>query len=211
VVVAAILGVAACGEDAVAPLSPPPPPPDDRSTLNIPGSPTNLDARTSQNKTGGTPVSVFDDFTFTGGSTIRNIAWQGIYCREVLNAGAPVPIATSFTVSFHADNGGLPNPTALQSETIPLAQVAETFDQNSVLECGTTSTTWGFYNYSATMTTPFVAAAGTRYWVSVVANLPATDLFWGWRNGTVDNNNSVQLFQGAFTNYNLDRAYELKP
>ncbi len=163
------------------------------------------------NRSGTAPVLMFDDFTFTGGSTIRNVAWQGIYCTEVLGAPAPAPVATSFNINIHSDSAGVPNTNAIYSATVALAQAGETFERNATVNCGTTSTTWAFYNYSTTLATPFTAAAGTRYWLSIVAVLPNTNVFWGWRNGVPDNNSSLQLFQGTFTTFNLDRAYSLAP
>jgi hypothetical protein len=149
-----------------------------RSTLNPPGS-VPWEARTSHTRTGTQTIRVFDDFSFAAGATLQQVAWQGIYCREVLNAPAPVPVATSFTVSFHADLAGVPDTTAaLYSETMPLAAVGETLEQTGVASCGTTSTTWGLYDYAATLSSSFDAVAGTRYWISIMAALPATDLAW---------------------------------
>jgi hypothetical protein len=182
------------------------------TTLNPTGSSINLEARTSHTRVGTPDITMFDDFLFTGGSSLQDVAWQGIYCRAVLDAPAPVPVATGFTVSFHADIAGVPDTTAaLQSETFTLAQVGETFDQNLQTTCGTTPTTWGFYDYSVTLSNPFVAAPGTRYWLSVVAHLPATDLFWGWRRGTTAVGGSLQLMQGQWTTYPADRAFSLAP
>ena len=195
------------------PAPTPAPAPTSRTTQNPLGSSTNVEARTSQVATNGASAQVFDDFTFTGGANIRSVAWQGIYCAEVANGAAPAPTATGFIVSFYADQSGRPNTaTPLHQTTFPLGQVAETLDRTQAsLNCGTTPTTWSFYSYSVTLPTAFGAAAGTRYWVSVQAMTPTTAVFWGWRDGTPDNRTSLQLFQGNFTTFAVDRAYSLAP
>lgn len=131
-----------------------------------------------------------------------------------MNAAAPAPTASSFTVSFYSDASGRPNTAApLQRTTFALANVGQTFQKNvSGLLCGSAAnTTWPFYRYSVTLTTPFTATAGTKYWISVQATTPSYSVYWGWRDGTVDNRMSLQLFQGVYTVYNVDRAYSLLP
>jgi len=192
-----------------------PPPTTSRSTVVPTATVGYVEARTSQIvSNGAAPSAVFDDFTFTGASTIRTVSWQGIYCVQVANAGAPAPTATAFRVSFYTDVAGRPNlSTPIQSSTFTLAQVGQTFDKNvSGLTCGTApNTTWPFYRYSTTLATPFVATAGTKYWISIQALTPSYDVFWGWRDGTPDNASSLQLFQGTYTTYLIDRAYGLTP
>jgi hypothetical protein len=174
-----------------------------------------VEARTSQIvSNGAAPSQVFDDFRFTAGATIRTVSWQGIYCVQQANAGAPAPTATAFTVSFYADAGGRPNTAApLLTATYALAQTAQTFEKNQGgLTCGTAAnTTWPFYKYSVALSTPFTAAANTKYWLSVQASTPSYDVYWGWRDGTVDNSSSLQLFQGTYTTFAIDRAYSLVP
>ncbi len=174
-----------------------------------------VEARTSQIVSNGAgPSQVFDDFTLTGATTIRTVGWQGIYCVQQPNAAAPAPTATAFTVSFYSDVSGRPNTAApIQTSTYTLAQTAQTFDKNvSGLTCGTAAnTTWPFYRYSVTLTTPFVVTPNTKYWVSVQARTPSYDVYWGWRDGTVDNSLSLQLFNGTYTTFPIDRAYSLTP
>ncbi len=174
-----------------------------------------VEARTSQIVSNGAlPSQVFDDFTLTGSATIRTVGFQGIYCVQQVNAGAPAPTATAFRVSFYADASGRPNTAApIQTSTYTLAQAAQTFDKNvSGLTCGTAAnTTWPFYRYSVTLATPFVATPNTKYWVSVQALTPSYDVYWGWRDGTVDNSLSLQLFNGTYTTFPIDRAYSLTP
>lgn len=94
-----------------------------------------------------------------------------------------------------------------------MARWVKTFERSlSQRECGQPGlTTWALYSYTATLATPFNAAASTRYWLSIQANTPSYRPFWGWRDGTPDNGSSVQLFNNAFTNFAVDRAYTLRP
>lgn len=215
--------VVACGSSKTttptAPTAPAPTPTPvatpPRSTENPAGSVANADARTSVIRADGSlPSAVFDDFTLTTATTIRTVGWQGIYCTEVANAPTQVPSATGFSISFHpADSGGGPNAnTTLQQSAYPLAQVSQSLDRNGTGTCGTaTPTAIGVYNYTVTLATPFNAAAGTRYWLSVQANVPSIPPFWGWRSGTADNGVSFQLFNGQFTTFSTDRAFTLRP
>jgi len=209
------LTLAACkGKDA--PTQPTPlAPTTSRSTVVPTATAGYVEARTSQIVSNGAPPSaVFDDFRLTGASTIRTVSWQGIYCVQAANAGAPAPTASAFRVSFYTDDAGRPNlNTPIQSSTYTLAQVGQTFDKNvSGLTCGTApNTTWPFYRYSTTLAAPFAAAAGTKYWISIQALTPSYDVYWGWRDGTPDNASSLQLFQGTYTTFAIDRAYGLTP
>ena len=174
-----------------------------------------VEARTSQIVTDGAmPAAVFDDFSFTAASSIKTVAWQGIYCVQTAGSSAPAPTASAFTVSFYADVNGRPNTASpLQTSTYPLAQTAQTFEKNQGgLTCGTAAnTTWPFYKYSVTLNTPFSAAPNTKYWLSVQATTPSYAVYWGWRDGTVDNSSSLQLFNGVYTTFAIDRAYSLVP
>jgi hypothetical protein len=220
--VAAVVAVTlvACGGGSKSPTSPTPapptptpPPPTTKTTENPLGSSNNVEARTSQAVPAGVGpgATVFDDFTFTGGANITRVSWQGIYCREVANAAAPAPTATAFIIAFYADQAGRPNAAApLYQITVPISSVNEMLDRNQAnLNCGTTPTTWAFYSYSTVLPTAFGAEAGRKYWMSIQAQVPTQQPFWGWRDGIVDNRLSVQLFQGAFTDFPVDRAYGL--
>ncbi len=186
-----------------------------RSSLVPASNGTIIEARTSQIYANGSlPALVTDDFIFTGSSNITKVGWQGIYCVQTPGAAAPAPTATGFTITFYADNAGRPNVAApLQSQTFTLAQANQTLDKNVPgLTCGTAAnTTWPYYSYSATLTTAFPAAANTKYWIGIQALSPSFAVFWGWRDGVPDNNQSWQLFNGMFTSFPFDRAYSLAP
>jgi hypothetical protein len=221
-VIVTAASLTACGGDKN-PAAPTPTPtptpspaaPTSRTTQNPLGSPTNVEARTSQVIAATGPnvptAQVFDDFVFTAGATIRTVGWQGIYCVETASAPAPAATASAFIVAFYADQNGQPDRQApLFSTTVPIAQANETLDRTQAnLNCGTTPTTWAFYSYSVTLPNTFGAAANTRYWVSVQAVTPSFQTFWGWRDGTPDNRTSLQLVNGNILTWPVDRAYAL--
>ncbi len=173
-----------------------------------------VEARTSQIVTnGGPPTQVFDDFTFTASASINTIAWQGIYCVQQVGAGAPQPTASAFTISIYPDAAGRPNIAGrIHTSTYTAGQAGQTFEKNvSGLTCGTAAnTTWPFYKYQVTLPSAVAIAANTKYWISIQATTPSYDVYFGWRDGTPNDNSSLQLFQGTYTTYNVDRAYALK-
>ena len=208
-----LLAVACGGDDGDSDPTPLPDDPD-RSTLVPPTTSGFVEARTSQIVTDGSlPSTVFDDFTLTEDATITTVGWQGIYCVQQAGAAAPSPTASSFTIGLYADVAGRPNTAApVQTSTYTVAQAGQTFEKNvSGLTCGTAAnTTWPFYRYEVTLTTPFNITAGTKYWISIQATTPSYAVYWGWRDGTVDNSSSLQLFNGVYTPYPVDRAYSLE-
>ena len=208
------LSLSACKNTDDAPTGPVTTPIISRASLAPSSSPGYVEARTSQIvSNGAAPAQVFDDFTFTAASTIRTASWQGIYC-VLSTAAAPAPTASAFRVSFYADSSGRPRlGTPLASATYTLAQSAQTFEKNqSGLFCGTTANTnWSFYRYTVTLSAPFTAAANTKYWFSVQALTPSYDVYFGWRDGLVDNSSSLQLFNGTYTPFGFDRAFSLTP
>lgn len=212
-----VTALAACGSGGGgggAPVAgnPPPPPAPAFSSLQPAGSGSSIEARTSQVVSTGDPSTVLDDFSLATATTVRTVRWQGIYCTASDNSPAPTPTATGFVVTFHPDAGGQPDTaTVLQTTTFTLAEVNQTLErtQGGLICTGGNNTTWALYDYRATLPTPFAAAAGTRYWITVQAVTPSYAVYWGWRNGTVANSVSLQCFQGTCTSTTFDRAYAL--
>lgn len=199
---------------------PPPPPPASaplRSSLVAAGSNTNLiEARTSQAPTapGAAPSTVYDDFRLTAAGTVTSVSWQGIYCVQANGAAAPAPTATQFIITFYPDAAGRPDLAApLGTTTVTPAAANQTFERNFPgLSCGSASnTTWGLYDYRATLAAPIALAAGTTYWFAVQAVTPSYDAYWGFRAGTTDNSLSLLRFMGAYETLTFDRAFALHP
>ncbi|MEO8484375.1 MAG: hypothetical protein ABI634_19365 [Acidobacteriota bacterium] len=186
------------------------------NTVNPGGSTNNVVARTSMRTPANSGSLMYDDFVSGTGTTITRVSWQGIYCAEVLNRVAPTPTATGFQVAFFPDNGNTPNRTGpIQSVVYPIARTGETLDFTFPGNCGATNPTgFGLYTYSVTLDTPFVAQPDVRYWVSVQAQVNYIQagnpdfVLWGWRDGTANNNRSIQANNvGTLTEYAADRAF----
>jgi len=214
--VATGLVASACKKSSPTTPTPTPTPPV-FNTSNPTGSTANLDARTSMKTPANSGIFMYDDFVSAEAATITKVTWQGIYCAEVLNRAAPAATATDFEIGFYPDSGNNPNRTApIQTTVYPVARVAETRGTDRVLNCGAISTGWSFYDYSVTLDTPFQAAAGVRYWLSIQARVPYLQannndfIYWGWRNGVQNNARSIQASAtGVITEHALDRAYSL--
>ena|SRR5271157_996241 len=107
---------------------------------------------TTGNFTSSGPYTVYDDFTLSSGGTVNIVDWSG----------ADLGGIKGFTVSFWSDNGGLPG-TLLASDNI-IGSAGET-------PSGSDSDSRPIYNFSATLASPFSAAPGTEYFLSIVANI----------------------------------------
>jgi hypothetical protein len=151
----------------------------------------------------------FDDFQLSSQTSIWGISWQGTRSTSV----RPVNIH----LSFIPDNGSQSpvwtagpdfRPRALWSATYPIDQVNERLEHSQAC-ASSPQQTCGYYAYSVTMTTPFTAEAGTRYWLLIQAESPPTytTTGWQWRKGTPDNNFSRTSLAG--TTFPWDFAFAL--
>ena len=141
-------------------------------TSDFPGS-TAIASQTDINGVGDVNAA-YDNFTLTDPAVITGISWRGGY---VLPAN-PVAMA-SFTVSFYGTTGaGEPDTVTVLNENIVPGNAGETL-------VGTNSSrTVRLFDYQLTLPTPFVASAGTKYWMSIVADKAGTLPQWGWSSGT---------------------------
>jgi len=170
--------------------------------------PTAGSAYTSEIATdlGGTVFQVWDNFVLAAGGYIGAVTWQGIYVNDL---GATFVDATSFDVRFYADAAGAPG-AQLYNASFPVGDTHQTF-------VGTQS--WfgndsPVFNYEVSLPAAFTAAAGTQYWLSIVAHSPTFRPVWAWTAGTGGNDSSVQdLVLDAAPPYLVgqDRAFTLVP
>ena len=149
----------------------------------------------SQNDTAslGNFATVYDNFTLGLNSTVTDVEWTGGY----FNPPSQGPI-TQWTVSFYGDNAGQPG-GVLSTQTFA-GTGSETFLGNY----------GGFpiYTYGVDLNTPFNAAAGTQYWLSVVPDL-AFPPQWGWASGTGGDGISYQDFFGGRSQLTTDMTFSL--
>lgn len=141
------------------------------------------------NNLGGTPgFRVADNFQLAGGGTVSTVEWWG-----TLRSGG-----TSFQITFYPDSGGNPG--------LPLSTIA-------VVPASSSATAGSPFDpvtfYSATLSTPFSAAPGTPYWLSVFDAAP--DARWVWLSANVDTFGGRQMQNGTTTwNITDDVSFRLK-
>lgn len=176
------------------------------------------DAQTSMKYGDGLGPLVFDDFSFPQGAEITGVTWFGIYCaRPLILKTPPAPTATAFGISFHADAGGQPEMTkSVYSEVLPISRVRQTMDSMRMAMCGGPEpTAYGYYHYTAALGAPFQAKAGTRYWMSVHAQVkdrPDANpvVYWGWVGATSGSKQSIQVARdGTSKSLPRDRVFTL--
>ena len=146
----------------------------------------------SQNDTtggNGNFATVYDNFTLGTTSTVTGVDWVGGY----FNPPTQGPI-TAFTISFYADSGGAPGGL--------LASTSVSGTANETLLTGPN------YSYT-TAITPFIAAAGTEYWMSIVPDLGFPPQ-WGWASGTGGDGIAYQDFFGSRSQLGTDLAFGLQ-
>ena len=206
------MSLVACGGSPTSPSVPPATPGPSAAihdTLNVTGSAAALDAVASE-RWSGTDRQVYDDFVSPTAAAIRTIVWQGM--RPTRQAPA------RFYLSFIADDGGFPlrqqvdevgRPRALYFSNFPIdvanerLGVTQACDNSPQQECGS-------YDYSIALTTPFAAAAGTRYWLFIQAESPLdAPSGWSWRKGQADNRFAMSNIAGAI--FQWDMAFALRP
>lgn len=149
-------------------------------------------SKASQNDTtggNGNYATTYDDFTIAGGGTVTDVQWTGGYFGTV----GPHNI-TKFTVDFYSNNAGQPGSLI----------TSYAFSNN-----GNETSLGGLNNsYSETLPTSFVAAAGTEYWMSIVADLGYPPQ-WGWETSLAGDGTAYQNFQGTLSRVPSDLAFTL--
>lgn len=97
-------------------------------------------------------------------TSIDTVTWNGAY----FNGGAEPNTPTGFTISFWADVAGSPPTNFLAAAPLRTQHFAFTdcHETPDAVYAGIQH-----YKYSATLATPFVAAPGVRYWMSIVIDL----------------------------------------
>ncbi len=134
----------------------------------------------------GTQTIAYDDFKFLNGATVTDVHWIG-----ALLPGSSL-IINAFTVTFWSDSSDQPGSSLLQQSFSGNAN--ETTDSSNPF----------LKDYSIDLTTSFSADAGTRYWLSIVADVP-----WGWSVGT--GGNGVSYVDDTLGRHQIsgDLAFEL--
>jgi hypothetical protein len=124
---------------------------------------------------GGTPgFRTADDFQLSIAATITDVHWWG-----ESNSGGD-----NFTFTFYDNNAGEPG-------NILLATTGSL--NKSVFNVGSFFFPYPLTFYESDLTTPFVAAANTVYWLSIFNS--AADASWKWLSANAAGNGSIQDYE----------------
>lgn len=170
-----------------------------------------VSTRASQDQSGvGLVFQTFDSFSLTQDIFIDGVAWQGSYFNTLVSDPTfnPAANATGFGIAFYDDSAGTPG-TLLTAYTFSPGDASQTFVGQQAFS---PTLGLGIHNYAATLTNPFLATAGTQYWLSIYAFSPLpspTEAQWGWNGGTGGNGLSFQTIGGVGIPVNFDRAFDL--
>jgi hypothetical protein len=129
----------------------------------------------------------WDDFTLTAPHAITEINWRGGF----LYGGAYSGPVVNFTVAIYASTPGLFQPDILNPPLVEYETGGNAGQTPAGVFGGTT-----MYDYHFVLPSPFQAAAGTRYWVYIVAwhhGIPE----WGFCRGLGGNGSYFRFVRGA--------------
>lgn len=137
----------------------------------------------------------YDSFTLGSTQTIDQIQWRGGYTNFQSGAGeSPV---FDFTISIYASI-----PAGIQPDVVhpPLARY--TVGGNAGETPAGIIGSIPMYSYSYTLSTPFQAQAGTKYWVQIEASQRLTPNYswppdWGLETGTGGDGSHFQAITGG--------------
>lgn len=146
-----------------------------------------------------------DDFTLASAATVRSLIWRGTYA-----ATNTVTFPLSFKLTIYADTGaGLPNASNV------LADTAVTFASLSLIQPVGTASGFTLYEFRADFDpdADLSLTAGTRYWLSVMAdttNDPDDNFRWYGAGNAVNQarQNSVAA-NSAFVSAPIPTLYYL--
>jgi len=153
-------------------------------------------AYSSQNDTisFGNFATVYDNFTLGATTSLDEVQWIGSYFNPPAQG-----VITAFTLNFYADAAGQPG-ALLASYSGPGA-FGETLLGNDNAGDPT-------FIYDGLLGSPFVAAAGTQYWMSLVPDLGFPPQ-WGWETGTGGDGIAYQDFFGSRSQLPSDLSFAL--
>lgn len=142
-----------------------------------------------------TGFRALDNFTLASGGRVERVSWSGFWLDQIQPAPAPAPDVDTWEIAFYADNAGAPG-AQLWLESIAPVDVSSTFLGTGVFSVNGLYNV-SFYNYSVDLPSFFNAAAGTQYWVSILAGADTFRPSFALRGATGGDDSSWQQVLGA--------------
>lgn len=149
-----------------------------------------------------------DDFTLAQSADISTITWRGMSEGRVR---LDLNNFSSYTIEFYtsiAGGGGFIPGTLLKTETFTKAQTIPTLTGRTAFDTGAFE-----YAQQATLSSPFTALAGQKYFLAISAAAIVTNAdAWMWQDGQFVNGQSglLSYATGQWTNFNdTDSCFSL--
>ena len=141
----------------------------------------------------------FDNFSLATTQTINTVSWTGFLDPSFTSVN-------SFTINFYDDNFDTVDSPGTVGTLLASTVIAGTANQaaNSTPDVGA----FGVFNFS-TPIDPFVATAGTTYWISIIGDpvKNSGDIFWAFSD---QGDGSFDTFDGnGVTTVNANLAFTL--
>jgi hypothetical protein len=151
----------------------------------------------------------YDNFSLTSDGNIGAVAWEGIYINDSDGGQNPSPAdADSFEISFWSNDNGSPG-SLLATTTIALPDTNQTSEGDTSFQLASGTVDVPVYSYAAVLPVPFAAAAGRKYWISIVADTRSPEPSWSWKSATGDSGSCVQDYGSSRYTREGNRAFAL--
>ena len=151
----------------------------------------------------------YDSFTLAADTAITQIHWRGGYTNYLSGAGrAPV---YAFTVSIYRSIAGGWQPDVGTGGRLARFNITGNAGETAVGTFGGVI----MYDYAYTLSTPFQATAGVKYWVQIEASQGVTPTYywppdWGLCNSTGGNGSYFNKTTGGnYQNFSGDLAFSI--
>lgn len=158
--------------------------------IQLPGHVTGLGSN------GGIETSA-DDFQFAEDTLISSLTWWGGY-----STASPGP--DNFAVDISLNAGFQPGASLRYTE----------FGLVSAVETGQFFGTLGSYaemQYSVTFSTPFLAQAGVKYWISIINFEPSRGWLWEASDSSLNPGYARNIIRSGWRNEAGNAAFQLAP
>jgi hypothetical protein len=148
---------------------------------------------TSTIDSSGSGFITWDNFTLASDSSITSASWRGFAWDFQNSSNNPVSLATTtWIVSFFDDNSGVPG-SPVGGDARAAATVATVLVGTALFG----SDTVNVYDFTFNFSTPFLAKAGTQYWITPISAQATFNPIFSWSEGTGGDGQSYQCVAGT--------------